>query len=450
MQISPQILEWLQVMLKHRFGVDIRLLQTSPKQLSLLIDGEDGGIEFDRINASFYAPGHEIGFGYWNANRDGWQAAISTDLPMPGGKCCDKPLIEQHSGRYKIHYDIPGLAYWMMTRVEELNATELDPHQRFAASSSHAGRNGYLERPVVDEWLHILGQVIQRQWPDLDLVAHEFRTVPSHDVDLPSAYAFKDWQTISRYMAGHVFKRQDMAAAVKTLRVALGSKQHLHIDDPANTFNWIMDLSERYGLRSAFFFICGRTNQGFDADYELEHPAIRALLKQIASRSHEIGLHPSYEAFNSMHVIADEASRLKRVCVEEAIEQTEWGGRMHYLRYSHPVTAQAWSAASLDYDSTMGYADRAGFRCGTCFDFPAFDPSTHEFLGFTVRPLIVMEGSVIDPAYMGLGLGEQAFEKMYALKTACRAVQGNFTLLWHNSELYDVERRGLYEAILAA
>jgi hypothetical protein len=50
-------------------------------------------------------------------------------------------------------------------RVEEIGRTDLDNHERFPATSSHAFKHGYLDRPVVDEWLHLLGQVIQRQWP---------------------------------------------------------------------------------------------------------------------------------------------------------------------------------------------------------------------------------------------------------------------------------------------
>jgi len=51
-----------------------------------------------------------------------------------------------------------------------------------------------------------------------------------------------------------------------------------------------------------------------------------------------------------------------------------------------PVTAfridindlRAWADAGMDYDSTLSYADRPGFRCGTCSEYPAFDPVAGE------------------------------------------------------------------------
>jgi hypothetical protein len=94
---------------------------------------------------------------------------------------------------------------------------------------------------------------------------------------------------------------------------------------------------------------------------------------------------------------------------------------------------RAWADAGMAYDSTLSYADRPGFRCGTCFEYPAFDPVTQEALSLRVRPLIAMECTVMAPQYMGLGPGDAALAKFMALKNSCRAVGGCFTLLWHNS-----------------
>ena len=58
-----------------------------------------------------------------------------------------------------------GLTYWILARVEEIGRTDLDNRGRIPATASHAFKHGYLDRPVVDEWLHLLGRVIQRQWP---------------------------------------------------------------------------------------------------------------------------------------------------------------------------------------------------------------------------------------------------------------------------------------------
>jgi peptidoglycan/xylan/chitin deacetylase (PgdA/CDA1 family) len=269
----------------------------------------------------------------------------------------------------------------------------------------------------------------------------------SHDVDRPSRYGFRSLKPLIRAMAGDVLKYRNIKGALIAPWVRLNTRQQLHRADPFNTFDWLMDVSEANNLKSAFYFICGRTHPMKDADYEPEHPAIRNLMRRIHERGHEIGLHPSYGTFQKPGLIKQEAERLKRICAEVGIEQAEWGGRMHYLRWQQPNTLRAWADAGMDYDSTLGYADRPGFRCGTCHEYPAFDPAMQETLELRIRPLIVMEGTVLSPKYLALD-SAQATEKLIKLKTFCEKVGGQFGLLWHNSELYSDNLRNIYSEVL--
>jgi peptidoglycan/xylan/chitin deacetylase (PgdA/CDA1 family) len=209
-----------------------------------------------------------------------------------------------------------------------------------------------------------------------------------------------------------------------------------------------MDVSEANNLQSAFYFICGRTDPVRDGDYELEHPAIRNLMRRIRERGHEIGLHPSYGTFQKPELIKKEADRLRRVCAEERIEQPQWGGRMHFLRWEQNTTLRGWADAGMSYDSTMGYADRPGFRCGTCHEYPAFDAVEQKHLSLRVRPLVVMECTVVAERYMGLGIGEEAEHKFELLKKRCINVFGVYTLLWHNSYFLDKSYFQLYQKML--
>ena len=121
---------------------------------------------------------------------------------------------------------------------------------------------------------------------------------------------------------------------------------------------------------------------------------------------------------------------------------------MHYLRWRQPTTLQAWEDAGMSYDSTLGYADRPGFRCGTCFEYPAFNPVTLESLKMRVRPLVAMECTIIDPVYMALGTGDASLRTFADLAERCRLVGGSFTLLWHNSYLTTEDLRRLYQDVL--
>lgn len=444
-KLSSQTLRWLEVILAERFGHSWNLRDV-PGGLELRLSGSEGCIGFDAPQSCFLERHSNQPFTRWDARAEGWISVLGDSLPVPGVASVPKPLIKRSANGYIVHYDIIGLTYWMLARVEEIGRTDLDQYERFPASSSHAFKNGYLDRPVVDEWLNLLGQIIQSQWPGLPLKRHEFKMRVSHDVDQPSLYAFKSWSTIGRMMAGHLLKRRDPQAFFTAPYVKIATRDHLIREDPHNTFAWLMDVSESCGLKSAFYFKCGKTQSNKDADYKPTHPAIRNLLKRIHQRGHEIGLHPSYNTFNKPEALKNEADQLRRICEQEKIQQPEWGGRMHYLRWRQPLTMRAWAEAGMDYDSTLGYADQAGFRCGTAHEYQAFDAEREEQLKLRVRPLIAMECSIVE--YMRLGTKREATEKFIKLKEICQSVSGSFSLLWHNSYLNSNSLKRMYSEVL--
>lgn len=444
------VLRWLTEILQQRFGEFVQLTQNDGQWVSLSIVGNNNKsirilCDFD----TFAQNGSDLPYTRWDAAQENWDPALGSDIPAPGAASLPSPLIERTGLGFSIHYDILGLTYWMLSRREELGRTDLDEHGRFPAVASHAYKHQYLERPIVDEWLNILGQVIKLTWPGLSLREHQFNMRVSHDVDGPSWYSFSTLPQLACTVAADLLVRRKYKRALHAPRIWAQSRKRLHPDDPANTFAWLMDTSERYGLKSAFYFICGRTDAARDARYDPEHPAIRALMRDIHRRGHEIGLHPSYNTFQQPDLIASEARRLATICEEENIELKDWGGRMHFLRWETPTTLYGWEQAGASYESSLSYADRPGFRCGTCFEYPAFDPARCMQLNIRIVPLIAMEVTVIDTHHLGLGTREAAYAKFMQLKNICRAVNGTFTLLWHNSELDTPERKALYESLLA-
>ena len=100
----------------------------------------------------------------------------------------------------------------------------------------------------------------------------------------------------------------------------------------------------------------------------------------------------------------------------------------------------------MTYDSSLGYFDSPGFRCGTCHEFEMFDPIAQKRLNIIQRPLIVMDVSIMH--YLGLDLSKEGLELISDLVQKCKNVNGIFTLLWHNNYLYTTEQRNYYRIIL--
>ncbi|WP_019558160.1 polysaccharide deacetylase family protein [Thioalkalivibrio sp. ALE12] len=359
------------------------------------------------------------------------------------------PFVCREDDRVALPIDIFGSAFFMLTRYEELVVTDRDEHDRFPAWASLAYQEGFLERPIVDEYVEILWTAMQRLWPQLERRSREARVRVSHDVDRPSRYSFGPFRRFVRSVAGDIAKRGDLASVVRGPAARYGRRQALHPADPFNTFDWLMDISEANGLQSAFYFIPGKTYAPHDPLYDLDDPKIRDLIARIAERGHEVGLHPGYHTYRDPQTLTTQADRLRQVSHSAGVNQQEWGGRMHYLQWDSQVTPQAWEQAGMTYDSTLGYADHAGFRCGTSHDFPLFSWAERRALGVMERPLIAMEGTILSAKYMGFSEADDVRGYLSTLRSRCHQFDGAFNLLWHNSELVGKEIRMIYQDMVA-
>lgn len=451
-QLSSSAITWLSLIFEERFGHNFKLVPVKNGISMTLTNENEGEIFFPHTFMEFFESHSDISFTTWDAEAEGWISALKEPLPAPGVANFSTRVIELDNQAIKkvyIKYDILGLMYWMLNRIEEIGRTDLDIHDRFPAIYSHAYKYNYLERPIVDEWLYILRQVIQYVWPSLELKQHHFCMKVSHDVDRPSRYGFRSMFDLIKGLFKDLVIKKNILSLYNCILTRSNIYNYIHERDPANTFSWIMRQSEINNLQSTFYFISGTSCSKRDADYNIDHPSIIRLMKEIYSRGHKIGLHPSYNTYCNLEQLNIEANTLRIVMQRNDINQSEIGGRMHYLRWKHPITLLNCEAANLIYDTSLGYADRPGFRCGTCYEYPAFDHLNQKVLKIRLLPLIAMEGTIIDKRYLGLGLGEDAFNKFEILKQRCKMVNGCYTLLWHNTELMEEDKKTFYVRLIS-
>jgi len=375
---------------------------------------------------------------------------VSNEIPVIYG-CETAPGSYMRIDDNSIHLgiDIFCSAFFMLTRYEEYVKPERDQHDRFPATASLAYKEGFLDRPVINEYLEILWYCIKRLWPGLERKKRNFRTILTHDVDVPFNHAFTGLPQLIRSCGGDLLKRRDLFLAVRRAKSWQAVKRGDYRQDISYTFDRIMDISEKNSLKSAFYFKTACTDPNYDHNYSIEHKWIRQLLRDIYQRGHEIGIHPSYNTYQDNKQIKLEFERLLKVCEEEGIKQETWGGRQHYLRWKTPLTWRIWNEAGIDYDSTLSYANHAGFRCGICYEFPVYDLEQRQKLRLVERPLIVMEGSVLGEQYMNLEY-EDALQYMKKLKERCKRYAGDFVLLWHNSSFATKKDYDLYEFLVGA
>lgn len=365
-------------------------------------------------------------------------------LPLLYGE----PTCELGQRHISLGADLFGGCLFMLTRYEEALIQGTDRHGRFPSRASIATQSGLNQRPLVNEYVEVLWSCLHRIWPRLNRSRRDFRMLVTCDVDNPlTCWARNPLKTIRR-MSRAVIKERSIRTATAALQLHFQHRRKAYHHDPNMTFPWILDQCERAGVSATFYFICGHSSSAYDGCYRLEEPFIRSLLKQIHKRGHQIGLHGSYESFRDRGQLADELSRLRKVLLEEGIDQPDIGARQHYLRWRTPDTARFLAEAGVAHDSTLGFADLAGFRCGTCYEYPLYDIKERRPLPLRERPLIVMEQSVISPIYMNLGHTAKAVTVMLHFKETCKRFHGDFVLLWHNSSLATHWERETYLTLL--
>lgn len=340
--------------------------------------------------------------------------------------------------------DILGSCFFMLTAYEEHVKKDRDPHGRFPHELSLAYRNNFLERPLVNEYLEVLWACLKALWPELKRRNRSFRLRLTHDVDIPFRYAFSSWKNMAKEMVKTAINRQYKECMRQPLNY-YSVKVHQNAKrDPFNNFSFLMTLAEKANIQAQFYFLL-ENKQKINANYDIKHPFMQNLMKEIHLRGHYIGLHGSYFSFNNEAILAKEFSELKKACEFNGIEQTQWENRQHYLRWEADTTPGLLADIAISHDSTVGFAAHPGFRAGTCYDYHLFDLNQRTQLPIIERPLIAMDASLL--FYLKLN-HEKTYEKVNALKQLCKNFSGNFTLLWHNSNLQRPQDKELYQACI--
>jgi peptidoglycan/xylan/chitin deacetylase (PgdA/CDA1 family) len=387
----------------------------------------------------------------WNIKSAGLRATTVNDLipVIYGGNPVEPQFFEQSEDIIHLGLDIFGSSFFMLTRYEEVVKTDRDQIDRFPASASLAYQENFLDRPIVNEYLEILWSCLQWLWPSLQRKQHQFQTYVSHDLDEPFLYAGTGIPRLLQRCGGDIVRRRSIVEMGKTLHGWYQVNRGKPELDPYNTFDLIIDINEANNLNSAFYFITDHTAGSIDGFYHLDQPLIRELLRKIHDRGHEIGLHTSYNTYQDQAQTKKEFDRLQKACQEEGIQQEQWGGRQHCLRWQASTTFQNWEHAGLHYDSTLTYPEQIGFRCGTCYEYSVYDVLNSKHLHLQERPLTIMEVSVIREAYMGLDIKDgSALSAMKIIKERCRLFKGLFTLLWHNTGFLYPHHVELYRQIV--
>ena len=347
-----------------------------------------------------------------------------TDIPIIYGY----NSISVNKNKIECGIDVIASTFLMLTRWEEYVNPTRDLHNRFPGSESIAVKYGFIERPVVNEYAEMIkNMLLALGLPETVFKERKFELIPTHDIDKMRYMSLKS-------LIGDIVKRRNPRLFYKNLILAFSN--------PFDTYYFLMSQSEKHRMQSHFYFMASHVKNGHDYDFYINRDKFKKLVDEIYRRGHAIGFHPGYTTST------DSKEWLKqKKALSDRTPFPIGEGRQHFLMMSIPTTLQIWADAGMKIDSTLGYADHIGFRCGTGDAFPVFNFLTREQLSLIERPLIVMDGTL--KQYMSLSV-EEARNRVFNLIDISKKYRMPMTILFHNSSFCGKWEgySDLYESVL--
>jgi len=340
------------------------------------------------------------------------------DIPVLYGN----GLFEVYADKIICGVDIFASTFFFLARWLEYVTVQRDTIDRFQLKNSQLLKHGLTNRPVVNEYVELLWKMLKFLEYEGERKERKFVPIITHDIDQP--LRLNNFKMFLKVFTKDLIKFKDLSEAFKDLIIYPLNKINPRFD-PANVYDFLMDVSEMIGARSTFNFQNSQKTK-YDWGYDINSEFIQNIFRRIKDRGHNFGFHPSFYAFENSELWKKEYDGLCAALGENILT-----GRQHYLRFKIPFTWQIWEDNGMMIDESMGFAEREGFRCGTCYEYSVYNILNRKKLKLKERPLLLMEKSI--SGYQN-HLDTEIFNKKFdSMVDVVKKYKGNFVFLWHNS-----------------
>jgi hypothetical protein len=333
-------------------------------------------------------------------------------------------------------FDPFAASFLLVSRYEEYLPHIKDKHGRFAAHQSLAYQHNFLDTPVVNQWALEILSILENRFGKIQRKASQYAFIPTIDID--NAWAFQHKGFI-RAGAGLIADLINLKFKHFTQRLSVLFRLK---QDPYDTYEYQLELIEKYKLDTVFFFLLGNFAT-FDRNVPYQNKHMQSLIKFVADIG-EIGIHPSYASNSALPILQEEVHRLSGI-----LHQEIHNSRQHFLKLNLPQTYHRLIECDITDDYTMGYAELPGFRASIASPFFFYDLDLEVETSLKIHPFAIMDGTLKD--YLKIE-PDQAAEIINPLIQKVKAVNGTFISVWHNESFAENERwkgwRRVYEDLI--
>jgi len=319
-------------------------------------------------------------------------------------------------------FDPLAATFFLVARYEEYLPFIADEHGRFPAVESFAYLNGFLDRPVVNEWAVALG----RKWFGKEFTLED-RYQYLTTVDIDNLFAFKGKGALRTIGA---LAKDVGAFNFKMLRMRLGALWNLR-RDPYDTFRKQRNWNKSVGVDALYFMLFADFGPK-DRNVSPYSTDAAITLREIADWA-QMGIHPSYASDSKLEIVGRERGMLQEV-VRRPITQS----RQHYLRMRTPHTFRNLIELGIKDEYSMGYTEQPGFRANMACSYPFYDLELEQELPLNIHTFVFMDVTYYDPKYMNLD-SQASLEAMLQWVPKVKSVGGTLVSVWHNRTYSEFE-----------
>ncbi|MFZ4582326.1 MAG: polysaccharide deacetylase family protein [Paludibacter sp.] len=345
-----------------------------------------------------------------------------------------------------LNADIIAGTYFLISRYEEMLRPKVrDVHGRFPGKESLPYKAGFIDRPIIEEWGLQLRTLLRENGFEIPEPPKKIHKVYlTHDLD-----QLAHFRTIRGMLGGVLRGIKRPKEGQKALKSFFGRVS----DDPWYTFPFLFklnnDLRAKIGKDKCESIIFVRSmGMKYKEDKPFPNlvlPDYKYLLRYCKRKDVTIGLHASYECGVYPERVQEEKTKL-----EKAIHNKLTYNRNHFLNHREPADFEQLISADIFHDFSMGYADVAGFRLGTCKNVKFINPHNKKLTKLFLHPITIMDGTLSDKRYMYMN-AHDAYQYCEQLIKNVATFNGDLVLLWHNTSVEvrpDFYHRKLYKDIL--
>ncbi|RYZ17033.1 MAG: hypothetical protein EOO16_24835 [Chitinophagaceae bacterium] len=311
-------------------------------------------------------------------------------------------------------FDLFSAIFYLLARCEEYATPEKDGYGRFPHTASLAWQGGFLNRPLIHEWLYRFSEQLLGEG-----YTPPFRFAPTFDIDMAWSYRHKGFARNAGGLLRSLLRRDGTVS--DRLDVLLRGHH-----DPFDCYDFLDKLHGHFALRPHYFIHAGTGRNAYDKNIPLKKSAMQQLLRRIA-RSSTVGLHPSWASGDEPAFVAEEKKAL-----ESAVGAPVTSSRQHFIRFTLPHSFRQLIAAGITDDYSMGYGSINGFRASVAVPFYWYDLERDEQTQLRLHPFCFMDANALFEQKQSI---TQTEAELNTCLETFRQWGGTFISIWHNSYL---------------